>query len=279
LRSDPSWSQAALEAEAAREAEAAAHDETRRGNVNIEILQDKAALGVAAAEAGIATMKAAIAKNGEATIFVATGMSQFEMLAHLVEADGIDWSKVTAFHLDEYVGLPDTHGASFRRYLRERFVAKLPALEAFVPVEGDAGDTAAELARLNGLLGGRRVDVGFAGIGENCHLAFNDPPADFVTEAPYLLVELDEACRRQQLGEGWFPTLADVPHRAISMSIRQILKAERLIISVPDARKAKAVQAAVEGEVSPLLPASILQRHTACTLYLDPPAASLLVRK
>ena len=251
----------------------------RRETVNIEILQDKAALGVAAAEAGIAAVKAAIAKNGEATIFVATGMSQFEMLAHLVEADGIDWSKVTAFHLDEYVGLPDTHGASFRRYLRERFVAKLPALKAFVPVEGDARDTAAELARLNGLLGGRRVDVGFAGIGENCHLAFNDPPADFVTEAPYLLVELDEACRRQQLGEGWFATLADVPHRAISMSIRQILKAERLIISVPDARKAKAVQAAVEGEVSPLFPASILQHHAACTLYLDSPAASLLVRK
>jgi glucosamine-6-phosphate deaminase len=246
--------------------------------VKIEILSDKAALGEAAAAAGIAAIRAAIAERDEATIFVATGMSQFEMLGRLVSAEGIDWSKVTAFHLDEYVGLASDHQASFRRYLRERFVAPLPRLKAFIPVEGDAADTQAELARLNGLLAGREVDVGFAGIGENCHLAFNDPPADFTAEAPYLLVELDEACRRQQLGEGWFATLADVPRRAISMSISQILKAQRLIISVPDARKAKAVQAAVEGEVSPLFPASILQRHADCSLFLDPPAASLLAR-
>ncbi|MFI5015310.1 MAG: glucosamine-6-phosphate deaminase [Hyphomicrobiales bacterium] len=244
--------------------------------MKLAILPDQRALGAAAAAAGAGAICAAIASRGEAIIVVATGMSQVEMLGHLVAAEGIDWSKVTAFHLDEYVGLPESHPASFRRYLRERFVARLPALEAFIPVEGDALDTAAEVARLNGLLSTRSVDVCFAGIGENCHLAFNDPPADFDAEAPYLVVTLEEACRRQQLGEGWFAMLADVPRQAISMSIRQIMTARRLIVSVPDARKARAVQAAVEGEVSPLFPASILRRHADCTLFLDPPAASRL---
>jgi glucosamine-6-phosphate deaminase len=244
--------------------------------VNIDILSDKQALGVAAAMAGASAIGEAIARQGEATIVVATGMSQLEMLGALVGAAGIDWSKVTVFHLDEYVGLAESHPASFRRYLKERLVAQLPKLKAFIPVEGDAPDTQAEVARLNARLTGRVVDVCFAGIGENCHLAFNDPPADFTAEAPYLVVALDEACRRQQLGEGWFATLADVPQHAISMSIRQIMRARRLIVSVPDARKAQAVKAAVEGEVSPLFPASMLRRHAACTLFLDPPAASLL---
>jgi glucosamine-6-phosphate deaminase len=244
--------------------------------VKLEILPDKDALGVAASAAGASVIRDAIARRGESTIVVATGMSQLDMLDRLVEAEGIDWSKVTAFHLDEYVGLPESHPASFRRYLGERFVARLPALKTFVPVEGDAEDIDAEVARLNARLGSLAVDVGFAGIGENCHLAFNDPPANFTTEAPFLVVELDEACRRQQLGEGWFATLADVPRRAISMSVRQIMKAARLIVSVPDMRKAKAVKAAVEGEVSPQFPASILQRHASCTLFLDPSAASLL---
>ena len=219
--------------------------------MKLEILPDKDALGVAASAAGASVIRDAIARRGESTIIVATGASQFEMLDRLVEAEGIDWSKVTAFHLDEYVGLPESHPASFRRYLRERFVARLPALKAFVPVDGDAEDIDAEVARLNARLGSLAVDVCFAGIGENCHLAFNDPPADFATEAPYLVVELDEACRRQQLGEGWFATLADVPPRAISMSIRQMMKSRALIVSVPDPRKAEAVKAAVEGDVSP----------------------------
>jgi glucosamine-6-phosphate deaminase len=147
-----------------------------------------------------------------------------------------------------------------------------------VSVRGDA-DLPAELGRLNTLLGGRAVDVCFAGIGENCHLAFNDPPADFEVDDPYIVVTLDDACRRQQLGEGWVPSLDAVPHRAISVTVRQILKSKRLVISVPDARKAQAVRAAVEGEVTPDRPASALQRHDECTLYLDPPAASLLARK
>jgi glucosamine-6-phosphate deaminase len=247
--------------------------------VKLEIKASKEALGAAAAAAGASTIRDAIARRGTSTIVVATGVSQLDMLDHLVKAEGIDWSKVTAFHLDEYVGIPESHEASFRRYLKERFVARLPTLNSFVPVEGDAQDLDGEVARLNARLGGLDVDVCFAGIGENCHLAFNDPPADFGTDDPYLVVELDEACRRQQLGEGWFPSLADVPRRAISMSVRQMMKSRALVVSVPDLRKAKAVKAAVEGEVSPQFPASILQRHPSCTLFLDPPAASLLAAR
>jgi glucosamine-6-phosphate deaminase len=244
--------------------------------MKICIEPDKKTLGSHAAAEGSEAIRAAIARDGACTIVLATGASQFEMLDALVVEDGIDWSKVTVFHLDEYVGLPPTHGASFRRYLRERFVARVPALRDFVAIEGDAADLSTEISRLNALIAGQRIAVCFAGIGENCHLAFNDPPADFDVEAPYIVVALDEACRRQQLGEGWFPTLDAVPERAISMSIRQILKSERIVLCVPDARKAAAVRDAVEGSVRPERPASVLQHHPRCSLYVDPPAASLL---
>jgi glucosamine-6-phosphate deaminase len=249
---------------------------SRNFGVKLEIHDDKAGLGAAAAAAGAKIIREAIARHGEAAVTVATGKSQFEMLERLVAAPDIDWSKVTAFHLDEYIGIPESHPGSFRRYLRERFVAPLPKLKGFMAIAGDAQDVGAEIGRLNALLEGRRVDVCFAGIGENCHLAFNDPPADFGTEAPYLVVELDEACRRQQLGEAWFRTLDDVPRRAISMSIHEIMKAEHLIVSVADERKAQAVKHAVEGPVSELFPASILQRHGECRIFLDSPAAALL---
>ena len=244
--------------------------------MQIALFNDKTSLGQAAADAGAALIRNAIAQDGEATIIVATGASQFELLAALVHAPGIDWSKVTAFHLDEYAGLPESHGASFRRYLRERFVAHVPRLKQFVPVHGDAPDLHAEIERLNALIRGRRMAVCFAGIGENAHLAFNDPPADFETEEPFLLVTLDEACRKQQMGEGWFPTLADVPEQAISMSIRQMMKADALILSVSDTRKAVALQQALEGPLSNLCPASIIRTHRDCRLFVDPPAESLL---
>ena len=244
--------------------------------MKLEIFPDKAALGAAAAAAGASAIRDSVERLGEAVVTVATGKSQFDMLERLVVAPDIDWSKVTAFHLDEYIGLPESHPGSFRRYLRERFVERLPRLKAFIAIEGDASDIAAEIARLNALIAGRGVDVCFAGIGENCHLAFNDPPADFATDAPYILVELDEACRRQQLGEAWFKTLDDVPRRAISMSIREIMRAKRLVVSVSDTRKAEAVKHAVEGPVSEHFPASILQRHADCRIFLDPPAATLL---
>lgn len=247
--------------------------------MQIAVFDDKTSLGQAAADAGAALIREAIARDGEATIVVATGASQFEMLAALVRAPGIDWSKVTAFHLDEYAGLPESHGASFRKYLRERFVAHVPGLKLFVPVHGDAADLQAEIRRLNNLLRGRRIALCFAGIGENAHLAFNDPPADFETEDPYLLVTLDEACRRQQMGEGWFPTLADVPERAISMSIKQMLKADTLILCVSDTRKAEALKGALEGPLSNACPASIIRSHRDCRLFVDPPAVSLLSRR
>lgn len=244
--------------------------------LSVRTCRSKNAVGVAAASLGAQAIRDALAAWGEAAIVVATGVSQFEMLTNLVVAPGIDWSCVTAFHLDEYAGLPDSHPASFRRYLRERFVAPLDRRVRFVPVNGDADDPQAEARRLSGLIAGRRIDVCFAGIGENCHLAFNDPPADLETEQPYIVVELDEACRRQRLGEGWFPDLEAVPAHAISMSIRQILRSRLIVVSASDARKARAVRDAVEGPVTPLHPASVLQHHAEAVMFLDPPAASRL---
>jgi glucosamine-6-phosphate deaminase len=246
--------------------------------IEMHVASDKEELGRQAAARGAEAIRDALARDGEATIIVATGASQFEMLKALVAAEGIDWSKVTAFHLDEYVGLPESHPASFRRYLRERFMAPLNDAPAFVPVDGQ-GDAAAAAKRLGERIAGRRIAVCFAGIGENCHLAFNDPPADFDTGEPYLVVDLDEACRRQQLGEGWFPSLEAVPRQAISMSIRQILKSELIILSVSDTRKAEATKAALEGPVSNMAPASILQTHARTVLFIDSAAASLLSRK
>jgi glucosamine-6-phosphate deaminase len=244
--------------------------------MDIVIHEDATQTGQAAAAAGAERIREALRERESASIIVATGASQFQMLAALVATPDIDWSRVTGFHLDEYIGLPDTHPASFRRYLRERFVQHVP-LRQFHYIRADE-DAEAECRRLAYLLDDLIVDVAFVGIGENGHLAFNDPPADFRTERPYLIVELDEACRRQQLGEGWFETLEDVPSRAISMSVREIMRSRHIICTVPDRRKAEAVQHAVQGPVTPDLPASILQQHDSTALYLDRSAASLLSR-
>lgn len=241
--------------------------------IETQVLPDKAAVGRAAAACGGGAIKAAIAQRGEASIVVATGASQFETLAELVRAD-IDWSRVTAFHLDEYIGMPETHPASFRGYLRARFLAHVPALRAFHFVEGDAPDLAAELARLNNLLRVHPVDVTFAGIGENAHLAFNDPPADFEATEAFKVVALDERCRRQQFGEGWFPSLEAVPREAISMTIHQIMTSALIVLAVPDRRKADAVRATLQDPISVDVPASILRRHAACHLFLDPDSAA-----
>jgi glucosamine-6-phosphate deaminase len=208
-------------------------------------------------------------------VIAATGASQFDFLAALTALLDVDWGRVEMFHLDEYVGIPDTHPASFRRYLRERVVEKVHP-RVFHYLAGDAADPAAECRRVGALLVRAPVDVAFVGIGENGHLAFNDPPADFDTDEPYLIVELDEPCRRQQLGEGWFESLAQVPRRAISMSIRQILKSREILCVVPDARKARAVAECLGGEVTPLHPSSILQTHPATTVFLDRDSAALL---
>lgn len=245
--------------------------------MDIQVHEDRVSLGTLAAAEGSRGIRQALAERGTANVILATGASQFEMLDALVATD-LDWSRVTVFHLDEYIGLPVTHGASFRKYLRERVMDRLAVKPMFVAVDGDAPDPVAETARLGALIARHPVDVCFAGIGENGHLAFNDPPADFDTEAPYLVVTLDDTCRRQQLGEGWFPSLNAVPHQAISMGIRQILKSQQIVLSVPDARKAEAVAGTVAGPVTPMCPASILQRHPRTTLHLDPASAARLKR-
>lgn len=247
--------------------------------MNIIITQDKKELGSQAAKRGAERIRQALAEDGEAAVILATGVSQFAVLDVLVREPDIDWSRVTVFHLDEYIGIAPTHPASFRKYLKERFEEKVPGVAAFHYVLGDAPDPEAECRRLNGLIEQRSVAVAFIGIGENGHLAFNDPPADFQTEEPFIVVELDDACRNQQLGEGWFPTFDDVPEKAISMSIRRIMKSRCLIVSVPDKRKARAVKCTVEGPVVPDCPGSILQSHDDCYLYLDRDSASLLASK
>ena len=245
--------------------------------MNVCIFPNKTVMGAAAAQHAARTINDAIAAQGEANIILATGASQFEMLAALV-AQPVDWSSVTAFHLDEYIGLDSDHPASFRRYLKERFVERVPGLRAFRYVAGDAPDPYAECARLGELVTQVKIDLACIGIGENGHLAFNDPPCDLETDKAYIVVELDEACRRQQLGEGWFATLDDVPRRAITMTVPRILKAAAIVCTVPDERKAEAVRNSAEGEVTANVPGSLLQEHPDGTLYLDAPASSLLGR-
>ena len=234
-----------------------------------------AKLGVKAAAFAFDKLRSSLTERGEANLILATGASQIELLQELVRAD-LDWKQVTCFHLDEYLGMPATHPASFRRYLQERFVDLIDGPKDFHWVRGDATDSDVECERIGKIIRQHPIDVACIGIGENGHMAFNDPPADFETTDPYLVVELDEACRRQQAGEGWFPSLEDVPTRAISMSVRQIMASTAIVCTVPDERKARAVQATVEGPITPDLPASILREHPQVTLLLDEAAASLL---
>src|SRR5580765_5776453 len=235
-------------------------------------------LGKAAGVAAAQYIRKTIEEKASANIILATGTSQFEILNQLISAEEIDWSKVVMFHLDEYIGLPITHKASFRKYLQERLVDRAPGLQEYYFIDGEASSPKEECARLGKIIANHPIDLALVGVGENGHLAFNDPPADFKTREPYIVVALDEACRRQQVGEGWFPSLADVPARAISMSVRQILEARRILCVVPDQRKAEAVRAALEGPVTPAVPASILQTHPDVTVFLDRGSASLLAR-
>jgi len=246
--------------------------------MKIKINNNPKDLGQSAGKTGAELVRKAIAQKGHANIILATGTSQFETLNRLIAEPGIDWSHVSVFHLDEYIGLPVTHPASFRKYLKERFISKVQNLKAVNLIDGEV-DPSSECARLGELINKHPIDVAFVGIGENGHLAFNDPPADFETDKPYLVVDLDEACRKQQLGEGWFPSLEAVPLKAISMSVKQILKSKAIICSVPDLRKAQAVKDTIENPVSNLFPATALQLHPDCTCFLDTDSASLLSSK
>lgn len=240
----------------------------------IRVLDDAAALAAAAAADAGARIRLAIERRGRARIVAATGASQIAFLDRLVREPSIEWDKVEMFHLDEYIGLPIDHPASFRKYLVERLIG--PAgITRYHLLDGEH-DAEAVCRDVGDMLQQDEVDVALAGIGENGHLAFNDPPADFETDAPYIIVTLDDRCRQQQVGEGWFARLADVPETAISMSVRQILKARSIVCVVPDRRKADAVRASIEGPVDPMTPASILRRHPDLTIYLDRESSSLL---
>lgn len=233
-------------------------------------------LGNSAGQAAAKLIKEAIEKNGQANIVLATGASQIAMLNQLITED-IDWSKVVVFHLDEYIGLSESSPASFRKFLKERFLEKVSSVKVSHLINGE-GDAAAECERLNKIISKYPIDVALVGVGENGHLAFNDPPADFDTERPYIIVSLDERCRKQQHREGWFTSVEDVPPKAISMSIKQVCKSKHIICSIPDSRKAQAVKDCLEEPVTNMFPASILQLHDDCTYFLDKSSSALLTQ-
>lgn len=242
--------------------------------MQVKTYVDRRTMSLAAARHAARLLAEAVERKGHARIVAATGASQIEFLEALVALPGVRWNLVEMFHLDEYVGLPVAHPASFRRYLLDRLI-RPTGIGAYHLLDGER-DPHRVADEASSAIASGPIDVAFVGIGENGHLAFNDPPADFATNRPYIVVNLDAACRRQQVGEGWFATLEDVPSRAISMSVRQILKAHVILCIVPDARKAAAVRASVEGDVSPMVPASILQTHSDTTLYLDTASAGAL---
>ena len=246
--------------------------------MKVHVEKNAKGLGIAAGKAAAALIADAIGQKGQANIILGTGASQFATLRQLTASKDIEWNKVVMFHLDEYIGIPVTHPASFRKYLKERFLDKVALLKAYYLIDGDA-DPEEECRRLGALITAYPIDVALAGIGENGHLAFNDPPADFETTQPYIIAHLDEACRRQQLGEGWFKTIEEVPSTAISMSVQQLMKSKHIICSVPDQRKARALKNSFEQPVSNIYPASILRKHADCRYFLDVFSVSLLSRE
>jgi glucosamine-6-phosphate deaminase len=246
----------------------------KKRRVILRVFDEKKEAGEAAAEQAAKLIRDAIRERGSARIVAATGASQFDFLDALTTASGIDWRNVELFHLDEYIGLPMTHAASFCKYLQERLIRKTGIVRHHL-LNG-ADEPKEVIRRASNAIISAPIDIAFAGIGENGHLAFNDPPADFDTTKPYLIVHLDEPCRQQQVGEGWFADIAEVPRQAISMSIRQILKSRVILSVVPDARKAQAVKACFEGPISATYPASILRTHENAMIYLDKESASML---
>ena len=236
--------------------------------MEIRICKNSLELGKSAAKYAAASINSAIAENGVARIALSTGASQFDTLAALIKED-VDWSKVEMFHLDEYVDLPESHVASFRKYLKEKFTTKVN-LKAAHFVEGTEENRKALCKKISEA----PIDVGLIGIGENAHIAFNDPPADFDTEEPYIVVNLNDTCKQQQVGEGWFDTVDDVPKQAVSMSVKQIMKCKKIITCVPYAVKADAIFKTLSGELSNQTPATMLKTHKDFTLYIDNDSAA-----
>jgi glucosamine-6-phosphate deaminase len=239
--------------------------------MNIHVAKNAKALGAAAAKQAAEILRSVIAEKGKARILLSTGASQFETIACLIK-ETVDWSKVEMFHLDEYVGLKESHKASFRKYLKQRFVSKAPLKAAYF-VSGE-GDVAANIAALSKELAKAPIDLGIIGIGENGHIAFNDPPADFSAREVYKVVTLDKKCKQQQVGEGWFAGLEDVPTKAITMTVPQILKCRRIISCVPHGVKARAILDTLTKKVQPSVPASILKTHPDWNLYIDEESAA-----
>jgi glucosamine-6-phosphate deaminase len=240
----------------------------------VRVFEERNSLGQAAATQAARAIRDAITKRGRARVVAASAASQFEFLEALTVAPGIDWRRVELFHLDEYIGLPMSHPASFCKFLQERLIAKAGITQHHL-LNGEE-DPGKVIRHMNQTISAAPIDIAFVGIGENGHLAFNDPPADFETEEPYIVVSLDEACQQQQIGEGWFKDLAAVPKQAISMSVRQVLKAKEIVAVVPGPKKAQAIKKCFDGQISPMAPASILRTHANATIYLDRESAALL---
>lgn len=242
--------------------------------MKIEVFPDKKLLAQSAATDAANALRQALKESGSARIIAATGAAQFDFLELLTQTSGIDWSKVEMFHLDEYIGIPADHPASFRKFLLERLINKT-GISRYHLLDGDR-DPQQVIAAVSAEIRKAPIDIAFVGIGENGHLAFNDPPADFETDEAYIVVDLDQACRRQQMGEGWFKSMDEVPRRAISMTVRQVLKAKQILAIVPDTRKAPAIAKCFGAEISSMAPASILRTHPHTVLYLDQNSAALL---
>ena len=243
--------------------------------MNISVSSNSLQLGKVAGRKAAEFIKNAIKAKGKAAIILATGASQFETLNQLISEKEINWGLVTMFHLDEYIALPSGHNASFRKYLKERFLSNVPPLKEVYLIDGNA-DPIGEVERLNRVIRDFHIDVALVGVGENGHLAFNDPPANFDICDPYIIAELDDRCRQQQVNEGWFNSIEMVPSKAISMSIQQILKSDHIICSVPDKRKSDAIGYCFGNGISNLYPASILQKHPSCFLFLEEASAEKL---
>ena len=240
----------------------------------IKVFDDKKSLAQAAAAQAANAIRSAIDARNRARVVAASAASQIDFLAALTAISGVDWKRVELFHLDEYIGLPMTHPASFCKYLQEHLIGKTGIVD--IHLLNGAADPLQVIREVDKAIAESPIDIAFVGIGENGHLAFNDPPADFDSQQPYLIVDLDEACRRQQVGEGWFKDISEVPKRAISMSVQQVLHAHEIIAVVPDSRKAQAIKACFEGAISPAAPSSILRTHPNATIYLDKHSSALL---
>jgi len=247
--------------------------------MEIFVYSTKKEASKAAAEKAKQILIKTIDEKGEATFVVATGASQLNFLEVLTSFDSIDWSKTTMFHLDEYIGISEDHPASFRRYLKENFISKVNKIGEIHLINGNT-DPEKECKRLNKIIKDKIIDISFVGIGENGHIAFNEPPADFDTDDPFIIVELDDKSKMQQVGEGWFNSIEEVPSKAITMSVKQIMKSKNIICTVPDQRKAQAVKNCFgSSEITPNCPASVLKEHKNAFVYLDQGSASLLFKK